>query len=171
MRDYDIPRPRRGQYDDRRVAGGLPVRARGERCGVSTAYFDGTPDQLGRIRTWCCQASRLDDDLAAPIILAMNELVVNAMTHTASGGRCGRVKVSVEALPGEIVLVSVTDDGPRACRPISLPRLAERDDPLSTGGRGLRLVADLAEKWWWTGRPGDSLTVWALIDPHRYLDL
>jgi anti-sigma regulatory factor (Ser/Thr protein kinase) len=170
MGGFEVPRPRRGQQEDRRVVGGLPVRVRSQRLGVSAAYFDGRPEQVHRIRDWCRNATRLDAEHAAPVVLAVSELVTNAIRHSASGGRCGRVKVAVETLPGDIVLAAVTDDGPRAGQRISLPRIPPGAHELDTCGRGLHLVAELAEKWWWSGLPGGSLTVWALIDPHRDLE-
>ncbi|MEV2274520.1 ATP-binding protein [Nocardiopsis sp. NPDC049922] len=170
MSGCEVPRPRCGHSQDRRVVGGLPVRVKSRRTGVFAAYFDGTPEQVGRIRTWCARATGLDEEAAALVELAVSELVTNAVLHTASGGRCGRVKVTVEVMPGQIVLISVTDDGPRALRPITIPTLPDHLDDAEECGRGLRLVAALAEKWWWTGFRGGPLTVWALIDPHRDLD-
>ncbi|MEV2274563.1 ATP-binding protein [Nocardiopsis sp. NPDC049922] len=146
------------------------MRVRSGRPGVAAAYFDGTPEQVGRTRTWCAGATGLDETETAPVELVISELVTNSVLHSASGGRCGRVKVTVEVMPGQIVLVSVTDDGPRALRPITVPTLADHVDDAEECGRGLRLVAALAEKWWWTGFRGGQLTVWALIDPHRDLD-
>jgi two-component sensor histidine kinase len=145
----------------------LPVRVKSRRRGLSAAYFDGKPEQVGRIRTWCAQATRLDEGRATPVVLVVNELVTNAIAHSASGGRCGRVKVVVEVLPGDFVLVAVTDDGPAARQPATLPHVPGWSEDLSDGGRGLLLVSRLSEKWWWTGCSGGPLTVWALIDPQR----
>ncbi|MFI6575382.1 ATP-binding protein [Nocardiopsis sp. NPDC050513] len=137
---------------------------------MSAAYFDGTPEQVGRIRTWCAGATGLDEAETVMVELAVSELVANAVRHSASGGRYGRIKVTVEVMPGQIVLISVTDDGPRALRPVTVPTLAAHVGDAEECGFGLRLVAALAEKWWWTGLRGGPLTVWALIDPHRDLD-
>ncbi|WP_233571314.1 ATP-binding protein [Nocardiopsis sp. Huas11] len=149
--------------------GGLPVRVRSRRLGVSSAYFDGRPDQVGRIRDWSRVATGLERGHTDSVELVVSELVTNAVRHSASGNRCGRVRVTVETLPGQIVLVSVTDDGPRTGQPTSLPRIPEQADDLCAGGRGLQLVHELSEKWWWTGCAGSPLTVWALIDPHHDL--
>ncbi|MCY9786100.1 ATP-binding protein [Nocardiopsis sp. EMB25] len=170
MSGFEVPRPRCGHSQDRRVVGGLPVRVKSRRAGVAAAYFDGAPAQVGRIRTWCAGATGLDEEANALVKLVVSELVTNTVIHTASGGRCGRVRVTVEVLPGRVVLVSVTDDGPRALRPVTVPVLTDRIDGTQPSGRGLRLVAALAEKWWWTGCPGGPLTVWALIDTDRDLD-
>lgn len=167
MGGMEIPRPRCGQNEDRRVVGGLPVRVKSRRLGVSSAYFDGRPDQVSRIRDWSRGATGLEH--ADSVELVVSELVTNAVRHSASGGKCGRVRVTVETLPGQIVLVSVTDDGPRPGRATSLPRIPEQADDLRVCGRGLHLVDELSEKWWWTGCAGSPLTVWALMDPQRDL--
>ncbi|WP_233570866.1 ATP-binding protein [Nocardiopsis sp. Huas11] len=143
------------------------MRVKSRRSGLSAAYFDGNPEQVRRIRTWCEQATRLDEGQAAPVVMVVNELVTNAIAHSASGGRHGRVKVVVEVLPGDFVLVAVTDDGPSARQPITVPHVAGCDGDSSVRGRGLLLVSKLSEKWWWTGYSGGPLTVWALIDPQR----
>ncbi|WP_246406413.1 ATP-binding protein [Nocardiopsis aegyptia] len=145
----------------------MPVRERGARAGARRAFFDGTPTQVAHIRTWCQQAMKLPADQGGPVLLTVSELASNAVRHTASGGRFGRVEVGLELLPGKVVLLSVTDDGPRVGRGVTLPQLPCRVDALAEGGRGLRLVDAVAEKWWWSGEPGRPLTVWALIDPDR----
>ena len=165
----EIPKPRYGRNQERRPAGGLPVRGRSRRLGVSIAYFDGRPEQVGSVRAWCTGATGLDEETAAPVVLALSELVSNAIQHTASGDRCGRVRVSVETMPGEVVLLGVTDDGPKAGQQITRPHLTGHPEEPRVHGRGLHLVAALSEKWWWTGAWGGPLTMWALIDPHRAL--
>ncbi|MFD3687682.1 ATP-binding protein [Nocardiopsis sp. NPDC058631] len=136
------------------------------------AYFDGRADQLSRVRSWCLESLRLPEDRAAPSVLVLSELVANAVRHTASGTRFGRVRVQLEVLPGTVVVLAVTDDGPRSGQQITLPHLSPRspqDGCLREGGRGLLLVSALAEEWWWTGLPGAPLTVHAMVDPHRDL--
>jgi two-component sensor histidine kinase len=49
-------------------------------------------------------------ELAQPIVLAVNELVVNALRHAFPPGRAGIVRVNVVSSGGEL-LVTVTDDG------------------------------------------------------------
>ncbi|MEV2276923.1 ATP-binding protein [Nocardiopsis sp. NPDC049922] len=137
---------------------------------MRTAYFGGTWDQVAQVRSWCRCGMRMPAHRAFPVLLVVSELVTNAVVHTASGSRCGRVRISMEILPGQVVLVGVTDDGPRTQRPITVPALTDPVEDADPNGRGLRLVAALAEKWWWTGCPGGPLTVWALVDPDRDLD-
>lgn len=170
MTGYEIPRPRRGPDDTQRVVRGAPAQARNRWRGESTGYFDGRPEQVARIREWCRKATGFDEVLATPVALVASELVTNAVQHSASGGRFGRVRITVDVIPGDSVLMRVTDDGPRPGRPTTYPRVPDRSEELSTGGHGLTLVTALTKKWWWTNHPEGPLTVWAFIDPQRDLD-
>ena len=166
MTGYEIPRPRCDQDEDRRVVGGVLARARSRWRGESTGYFDGRPDQVSRVREWCRRATGFDEDRAAPVVLVAGELITNTIRHTASGSRFGRVRISVKVMPGDFVLMRVTDDGPCVGRPITYPCVPEQSQELSVGGYGLALVSALSKKWWWTRHPNGPLTVWAFIDPH-----
>ncbi len=66
--------------------------------------------------------------LAQPIILAVNELVMNALRHASPDGRAGVIKVSALEVGGELQ-VTVSDDG------IGLPPEYENG-----GGYGMNLV-------------------------------
>jgi anti-sigma regulatory factor (Ser/Thr protein kinase) len=169
MSSYEIPQPRAGQNENRRVVGGVPVQTRNRWRGESTGYFDGRLDQVKRIRDWCQKAIRMDAERAAPVLLVASELATNSIQHSASGGRCGRIRVIVQVLPGDFVLLRVIDDGPRPGRPVTRPYVPGRTGELSVGGYGLALVSALSEKWWWTDHP-HGLAVWALIDPNRASD-
>lgn len=74
----------------------------------------------------------LGDDGTAII----TEMVANAVQHT----RCDHIKVSVFRPAPEYVRIAVTD------RDRTLPVCREADDD-EEGGRGLVLVAALAERW------------------------
>jgi two-component sensor histidine kinase len=77
----------------------------------------------------------LDPGLAFPAGLAVNELVVNALSHAFPAGRGGRVQVAARVREHGLVL-EVADDG------VGLPREAAR---ASQGGLGLDLVRGLVE--------------------------
>ncbi|WP_233509936.1 ATP-binding protein [Actinomadura craniellae] len=86
-----------------------------------------------------------------PVLTCVSEAVTNAVRHTASGAG-GKVGLLFAAEGGHLV-AEVADDGAAGAR----PRL--HDDPLAEHGRGLRIIAALAESW--GARPdGDRTTVW-----------
>ncbi|WP_081748919.1 ATP-binding protein [Nocardiopsis sp. CNT312] len=173
MTGYEIPRQRATTPEPHQSPPRVPrPRTRHHRrLGEHTGLFDGRPDQVARIRDWCRAATGLDDDRAAPVLLVVSELVTNAIRYSASGDPCGRVRVIVEVLPRGLVLIRVTDDGPRPGRPVTGPRVLNRVASLRPGGRGLHLVAELSRKWWWTRSHRDGpVTVWAYIDLHSALD-
>jgi two-component sensor histidine kinase len=72
--------------------------------------------------------------LAQPVVLAVNELVVNALRHAFPNGRCGAVRVIVSSVEGELRVV-VADNG------VGLP--AGYQDGL---GFGMKLVLMMAAK-------------------------
>ncbi|WP_460303056.1 ATP-binding protein [Actinocorallia aurea] len=73
-------------------------------------------------------------------VLAMNEFATNAIQHTFSGLPGGRFVVEVERFDDSI-MVGVIDFGAPTC-----PVAADWDDE-SEDGRGLAMVAKLADKW------------------------
>jgi anti-sigma regulatory factor (Ser/Thr protein kinase) len=91
--------------------------------------------------------------------LIVAELAANAVTHGRVPGRDaelrlgrntaeGHVRVEVSDVRGERPPVPAPADGP----------------PLADSGRGLALVAALADKWGVTERPGaPGKTVWAVV--------
>lgn len=72
-------------------------------------------------------------EIAQPILLAVNELVINAIRHAFPDGRRGTIKINLSRSPGQIRVV-VADDG------VGLP--AHHHD----GGFGTRLVRMMAEQ-------------------------
>jgi serine/threonine-protein kinase RsbW len=83
---------------------------------------------------------RIDDEVGADVLLALDEAVSNAVRHGSGGGE--PVRVSVDA-DGEWVEMSVRDGGPTP----RLPRLpAEPPPALHTGGRGLWLILQLVDE-------------------------
>jgi anti-sigma regulatory factor (Ser/Thr protein kinase) len=78
------------------------------------------------------------------ILLAVDELVVNAMRHTKSGQAGGSFTVEV-LCGGGGVAVSVADQG-GPDEPV-----ARDADVLAESGRGLRTISLTAESWGWHG--------------------
>ncbi|MEV4457022.1 ATP-binding protein [Microbispora sp. NPDC049633] len=93
-----------------------------------------------------------------PAELIVSELATNAVRHTASARFGGKFIVSLQAEPDQVWLGVTDEGGPE------VPRLVRPAD--DEGGRGLLLVASLADNW---GVYGDQAgrTVWALlkVDP------
>jgi two-component system, sensor histidine kinase PdtaS len=72
--------------------------------------------------------------LAQPMVLAVNELVVNALRHAFPGERCGTISVALQCSDGELRVV-IADDG------TGLPA-----DHSKSGGFGMKLVHMMAAK-------------------------
>ncbi|WP_433469327.1 ATP-binding protein [Spirillospora sp. CA-128828] len=93
---------------------------------------------------------QLDD-----VLLAVDELVVNALRHTKSGQPGGTFTVEITRWDGAVV-VAVTDEGAP-----SEPAVADADDDAESG-RGLRTVSLMSAGWGWFGNDR-SRTVTALF--------
>ncbi|OLT24082.1 hypothetical protein BJF79_13980 [Actinomadura sp. CNU-125] len=116
--------------------------------------FPGGPEQAGAVRRFvgCLLAGcpYLDD-----VLLAADELVVNALRHTKSGQAGGAFVVEI-ARGGGRVVVSVTDEG----GPGEPAAVAAAD--LDESGRGLQTISLTAASWGWHGN-GDGRTVTAVF--------
>jgi len=120
------------------------------------------PAEVGRARRWA--RSRLmgsgigaDEPLAETLILLISELVTNAVVHTGCPAVL-RMLVPPDA-PGVdhgTVRVEVADTS--GCPPRK--RHPGREE---TGGRGLELVAGLADRWGWQPE-GAGKRIWCEID-------
>lgn len=106
--------------------------------------FPGGPEQARAVRRFvgCLLAGCpfLDD-----VLLAADELVVNALRHTKSGQDGGSFSVEI-AHDGDRVAVSVADQGGPG-EPVAL----DTAEPLAESGRGLRTVSLTAASWGWHG--------------------
>jgi anti-sigma regulatory factor (Ser/Thr protein kinase) len=100
------------------------------------------------IRTAFASVDERSGDLA---LLLTSELVTNAILHART-----RVQLGV-LLDDDMALVCVAD---RLAEPRALTPLAQSEERF--GGRGLALVADLAEEWGTTAYTGGK-TVWFLL--------
>ncbi|MEU8799802.1 ATP-binding protein [Spirillospora sp. NPDC048819] len=89
------------------------------------------------------------------VLLAVDELVVNALRHTKSGQPGGTFTVEIAHWDGAVT-VAVTDEGAP-----SEPAVSDAADDAESG-RGLRTVSLLASGWGWFGNDR-SRTVAALF--------
>jgi anti-sigma regulatory factor (Ser/Thr protein kinase) len=116
--------------------------------------FPGGPEQACNVRRFAgCLLDGcpfLDD-----VLLAADELVVNALRHTKSGQMGGSFTVEV-VRDGGLVAVSVTDQGGPG-EPAALDA-----DALAESGRGLRTISLTAASWGWHGN-GEGRTVTAVF--------
>jgi anti-sigma regulatory factor (Ser/Thr protein kinase) len=121
------------------------------------AVFPGRPDQARAVRAFVAMLlpdrPRLDE-----VVLAVGELVANALRHTRSG-QGGFFTVDVYHAAGRTE-ISVTDQGGPA-----EPVVADADE-LAECGRGLRTVALLADSWGWHGNDqGRTVTAVFAAEP------
>jgi anti-sigma regulatory factor (Ser/Thr protein kinase) len=115
----------------------VTIAGRAERARVAREFVTGV---LGR--------GHPSGDAAA---LLVTELFSNSIRHSGSGAPGEVVTVAVTAGDG-VVLVEVADrSGP------GVPALSPADRD-AEGGRGLQLVADLAARWGWDRRGGQTVT-------------
>ncbi|MEV5674776.1 SpoIIE family protein phosphatase [Streptomyces sp. NPDC052179] len=153
-----------GQFDDPRLVSrtslpGIPLAPSAARKFVRAALAEwagiGVPAAAG-----------FSDRLADDAVTVANELVTNAVVHAGTAvDLLFRLEEAADETPAALVL-EVTDHHP--ARPVSGERSgaaagppAERPDPAEYG-RGLQLVATLAESWGITYRTGLK-TVWARL--------
>ncbi|MFI9099773.1 ATP-binding protein [Streptomyces fildesensis] len=122
------------------------------------------PRSVGRARTLLrhqVSSWRVPEDAADTAVLLLSELMTNACRHGhASPGR----EISARCLLSDTTLrVEVSDAGNE------LPRL-RRSSPDDESGRGLALVAALADTWNTDPRPcGIGKTVWFELTLHAEL--
>lgn len=84
--------------------------------------------------------------------LVVSELATNAVVHTGK-----RFTVGLSRAGGDGVRVAVSDASPTA------PTMRQ-SDPLATNGRGIRIVAAVAQEWG-LEIAADGKTVWAVLVP------
>lgn len=89
------------------------------------------------------------------VLLAVDELVVNALRHTKSGMPGGLVIVEVAWAAGTVA-VAVTDQG------APTEPAAATADLFAESGRGLAMVSAMADQWGWFGN-SEGRTVTAIF--------
>ncbi|MFF9686554.1 ATP-binding protein [Streptomyces sp. NPDC014623] len=91
------------------------------------------------------------------LLLIVAELSSNAVRHGHVSGRDFRLCLTAE---GTAIRIEVTDT-----RGDRLPTSTDPASPDQEGGRGLLLVAALADRWGWYPRTdGPGKTVWAVLE-------
>jgi anti-sigma regulatory factor (Ser/Thr protein kinase) len=124
--------------------------------------FEGRADQARAVRLLVAALLHgcvfLDD-----VLLAVDELVVNALRHTLSGAPGGSFSVEVrrwsEPKDGDLLAVAVLDQGGP-----NEPVAVEADE-LAESGRGLRTVSLTADSWGWFGNSGGRAVVAVFAEP------
>lgn len=103
--------------------------------------------------------------LADDVVIAVSELMTNALRHTGQGGGgetatpIGRWPIRLGLLCSRgCVLCAVADPSPQ------VPVIRE-PDYLAETGRGLHVVASLSDGWGWTVPSQDGKVVWARFLP------
>lgn len=132
--------------------------------GATSGVFVPTPEAVGATRRLVaaamadCSVSRgllVDDRLVADACLVASEMAANAVTHAHSA-----FEVAV-ACTDRSVRVMVSDIGPGTAQ-------EQHAGVLDAGGRGLTIVAEVADRWGCDLAPGGKV-VWAeLLAGHRF---
>ena len=113
----------------------------------------GHHDQAHAARVFTTTALTGHHPCAAVAELLVSELVTNSMRHSNSRLPGGTITITVTGSPAS-ARVEVRDAGGA-----SVPVVKDADDALAEGGRGLRLVSDLAARWGYLREP-DGLVTW-----------
>jgi anti-sigma regulatory factor (Ser/Thr protein kinase) len=125
-------------------------------AAVTSATYPGTPDSVPEVRR-LVRAFFATSSRAYDLELITAELVTNAIHHTASGRKGGKVTVTIERQPGRARL-EVTDHGTTPWRP------AQPDgDGMAEHGRGLQIVSALADEVGCAVAIGKGQAIWAVL--------
>jgi anti-sigma regulatory factor (Ser/Thr protein kinase) len=122
-----------------------------------SATFAGRPDQVREARAFVFRLLGPSHPCGNVAVLLASEMVTNSLRHGSSAG------------PGEVVTVTVVvwDAGVRVevtgRKADGVPVLRPPDDE-AEGGRGLRLVEELAVRWGYERGGGQAMT-WFELGP------
>ncbi|MFF7239107.1 SpoIIE family protein phosphatase [Streptomyces collinus] len=130
-------------------------RAQGHVTLPESPFSPGSARAL--VRAWLAEGPQVPARLVDDAMAVVSELVTNAVVHAGT-----EVEVDWRLEPAGAFVVEVSDRHPaRAPRD---PAPGEAPYETADHGRGLRLVATLAESWGVTYRAGGK-TVWARLPP------
>lgn len=128
---------------------------------VTASVFSGRPEEVAVARSWATKMADTWDCEAMAAAMVVTELITNAVRHTRSGQPGGTViVVLVSGGPGGMA-IHVHDLGadngqvPTPCPVVS--------GGLTETGRGLHIVAMVAEEWGYG--PAAACSVWGPGDP------
>ena len=117
---------------------------------VQQRRFDPVPESVTNARHFVLDAQPIDEDLRPRLATATSELVTNAVVHA-------QTPFVVKVGPGEGRLrVTVVDESPSPPQAMDPPGHSKR-------GRGLRIVAALADRWGYEVEAAGK-AVWFEID-------
>jgi anti-sigma regulatory factor (Ser/Thr protein kinase) len=105
---------------------------------VTAIVLPGVPASVGEARLLAYR--ELSGGQADAAALVLSELATNAIEHSRSGLPGGTFTVSVETGRGGRATIRVADQGPR-------PGDGADDRPADEHGRGLVIVAEVADMW------------------------
>ncbi|ULR50772.1 ATP-binding protein [Streptomyces deccanensis] len=136
-----------------------------------TRRFSSTPlgarmarhEALNQLHAWGIRYGSEESERAAVVVA---ELAANAVTHGRVPGRDFELRLS---LPTGSLRIEITDT--RAERLPPGPGAVRQARPLAEEGRGLLLVAALADRWEVQDRAQPGKTILAEIDLPRWLSL
>jgi serine/threonine-protein kinase RsbW len=117
-----------------------------------TRRFPNSPSSVTQARRYV--QAHLDgapDDVVDAVTLMTSELATNSIRHAAS-----EFEITIDRTPGAL-RVAVTDRGSGVPTVLS-------PDPTRPSGRGLKIVANLADEWGVTTADSNSKTVWFRVN-------
>ena len=106
-----------------------------------TATFAATPEQTAHARHWLATLLGPTHPCPDTAVLLLSETFTNSVLHSRSNAPGGTIEVTAELCPAYL-RVEVIDAGAPAAPPDPAPATPDAEH-----GRGLHLVAALAEGW------------------------
>lgn len=116
--------------------------------------FPGSVEQAAVVRRFAAMLL-YDCPFLDDVLLAVDELVVNALRHSKSGQPGGSFTVEIDRDADTVAIAVIDDGGPTEPVAVAAEELAE-------SGRGLRMVSAASARWGWFGN-SESRTVAAVF--------
>lgn len=116
-----------------------------------TAAFPAARDQTARARHWLAAFLGPGHPCADTAVLLLSEAFTNSVLHSRSSAPGGTIQVTADLSPSRLH-IEVTDAGAPTVPPVPTPAALDAEN-----GRGLHLLAALAEDWGHTTLPTGHL--------------